>query len=74
MQGATRIVERGRDEAGDGGTRRITVHISFVTLYISLVFHLSFFVIQLLAVNERRLRLDGSGIEAAKVLLCILLS
>ena len=29
-RGATRIVERGRGEAGGGGTRRITVHFSFV--------------------------------------------
>jgi len=38
-RGATRIVERGRGEAGGGGL----VHFSFVTLYFSLVFHLSFF-------------------------------
>ena len=37
--------------------RRITVHFSFVALYFSLVFLLS----QLLAVSERRLRLDGTG-------------
>ena len=57
-RGATRIVERGRGEAGGGGTRGITVHFSFIFPWSFICLS---FVIQLLAVSERRLRLGGSG-------------
>ena len=61
----------GRGEARGRGTGRITVRFSSITLYFSVVFHLPFFVIQLLAVSEQRLLW---GNPPAKVLLYILVS